>query len=125
MAASQLEIDCPSCGKVALLRREPVYEGFKKTGEQLFCTECGMEFKSEDDVPFVSDDSPVIFSDADRSADLALFDESEKHCYCRYCANYVLNPFMQWCSEHKKEVEATDTCDRFKAKEDGEDASSD
>ena len=100
-----------------MLRREPVYDGFQKTGEQLFCSACGAEFSSEDDVPFVSISKPAIFTDADRSQDVEVFGESEKHCYCHYCANYVVNPFMQWCSLHKKEIEATDTCDRFERRE--------
>jgi ribosomal protein S27E len=113
MGASQLEIHCPACGKITLLRREPVYEGFQKTGEKLFCSECGAGFASEEETPFVADDKTAIFTDADRSQDVEIFKESEKRRYCHYCANYVVNPFMQWCSFHKKEVEATDTCDRF------------
>ena len=35
---------------------------------------------------------------------------------CRYCASYIVNPFVQRCARLKKEVEATDTCEHFKPK---------
>ena len=113
MGKSNLEIGCPACGEVTLLRREPVYEGFTKTGESLSCSGCGKTFASEEEVPFKDESRPAVFSEADKSAALEVFDESEKHRVCRYCVNFTVNPFTQWCSLHRKEVEATDTCDKF------------
>ena len=51
--SKSLEIRCPSCNQDTLLLREPVYEGFTKTGETLACSACGLVFASEEDVPFV------------------------------------------------------------------------
>lgn len=109
-----VEIICPHCGAEAFLRREPVYEGFAKTGEQLSCSACGGRFESESDVPFKSAvAAPKIFTEADRSATVKVFTEGENRLICRYCASYVVNPFMQFCSHHKKEVQATDSCPQF------------
>ncbi len=96
------------------MSRESVYEGFSKIGEQLSCSACGFVFASEAEVPFKEKESaPVIFTDADRSEKVVVFDEDENKRLCRYCAEYVVNPFMQFCARHKKEVQATDSCDDF------------
>lgn len=110
-----VEITCPHCGAEAFLKREPVYEGFKKTGEILSCSACGGRFSSESEVAFKSPvAAPKIFTEADRSKKVSVFAEGENKNLCRYCANYVVNPFMQFCSLHKKEVQATDSCSRFR-----------
>ena len=109
-----LEIHCPACGRDALLLREPLYNGFTKTGESLTCSGCGHRFASEAEVPFKSGStSPKIFTDDDRSEKVEVFDEKEAPV-CRRCASYVVNPFTEWCSLHRKETTATDTCDQFK-----------
>lgn len=104
--------------------REPVYEGFTRVGESLKCAGCGHEFASEEEVPFKHRRKVKVFTDADRSQDVEVFEEGEAERLCRYCENYVVNPFMQWCGHHRKEVEATDTCGDFVRKpepEEGED----
>ena len=109
-----VEIVCTCCGAESFLHREPVYEGLKKTGEELSCSACGFVFKSEEAVPFKAiADAPKIFTDADRSKKVEVFNEGENKLICRYCANYVVNPFMQFCSHHKKEVQSTDSCPQF------------
>jgi ribosomal protein S27E len=109
-----IEIKCPSCGKETFLKREPVYTGLKKTGEELSCAACGFHFASEEDVPFREQAAgPKIFTDADRSEKVQVFSESEGGRLCRYCADYVVNPFMQYCARHKREVQATDSCPEF------------
>ena len=111
-----VEIICTNCGADTLLKRDPVYEGFTKTGERLSCSSCGHVYDAESDVPFKKKVSePKIFSDADRSAKVEVFEDAENARLCRYCANYIINPFTQFCAVHKKEVQATDTCDRFEA----------
>ncbi len=111
---SAVEIVCSECGAEAFLSREPVYEGLTRTGERLSCSACGFVFPSEAAVPFKEREAaPVIFTDADRSEKVEVFDEGENKRLCRYCAEYVVNPFMQFCSCHKKEVQATDTCEHF------------
>jgi len=110
-----IEILCSECGAEAFLSREPVYEGFSKIGETLSCSACGFVFASEEVVPYKEKEAaPTIFTDADRSAKVEVFEEGENKRLCRYCAEYVVSPFMQFCSYHKKEVQATDSCDDFR-----------
>lgn len=114
-----VEILCSECGAEAFLTREPVYEGFQKVGETLCCSACGFEFSSEEAVPYKEKEAvPQLFTDADRSEDVQVFSEGENRQLCRYCAEYVVNPFMQYCSLNKKEVEATDSCADFKPADD-------
>ncbi|MBN1269132.1 MAG: hypothetical protein JXB04_06050 [Kiritimatiellae bacterium] len=113
-----VEIICPACGAEALLVRRPVYDGLAKTGEILSCAACGHEFASEAEVPFKDKEQVRVFSEADKSKPVQVFEENEAEHICRHCARYVLNPFMQWCSFHKKEVEATDTCEHFEPRRD-------
>ena len=111
---SAVEIICSHCGADTFLNREAVYDGFTKIGEKLICTTCGFEYASEEEVPFkIQPTEPEIFSDADRSAKVEVFDDGENQRLCRYCANYIISPFTQFCALHKKEVQATDSCDRF------------
>ncbi|HMP89477.1 MAG TPA: hypothetical protein PJ991_04715 [Kiritimatiellia bacterium] len=111
------EMYCSACGKETLVIKEAVYDGFTRIGERMKCAICGQVFDppSEDDKPAKPPAS--IFTDADRSPVLAIFGEGENKVICRYCKNYLVNPFKQWCGIHRKEVEATDTCDQFEAKE--------
>ena len=111
---SAVEIICHNCGADTFLKREAVYDGFTKTGDKLTCSSCGFEYASEADVPFkAKTQEPQVFTDADRSKKVEVFDEDENSRLCRYCANYIVNPFTQFCSLNKKEVQATDTCGRF------------
>lgn len=66
-------ITCPACGAETFLKREPVFTGFQRTGETLSCVACGHRFASEEDVPFVQQARPQIFSDADRSVKPQIF----------------------------------------------------
>lgn len=109
-----VEIICSGCGADTMLRREPVYEGFQKTGEKLTCVACGHVYASEDDVPFkLAKAQPVVFTDADRSEKIEVFGERENARLCRHCANYIVNPFTQFCAIHRRETQATDSCSRF------------
>jgi hypothetical protein len=109
-----VEIVCTHCGAEAFLKREPVYDGFKKTGDVLSCSACGGGFASEERVPFKAlAVDPTLFTEADRTQAVKIFDEGENLRFCRYCLNYVVNPFMQFCFRNKKEVQATDSCPAF------------
>lgn len=116
MSAKSVEINCPACGRETLLLRQPKYDGFKRNGDAFSCSACGHEFASEAEVPYKDRREVKVFTDADRSRDIKLFREDEKGRLCRYCKNYTVNPFTQFCSVHKKEVEATDTCPAFAPK---------
>jgi hypothetical protein len=110
---ASLEILCSACGADTLVRREPVYDGFKKTGEQFLCAACGHSYASEADVPFKRERNVAVFSEADRPDVVKVFREDERGGTCRVCKHYVKNPFVQRCGLHRKEVEATDTCPDF------------
>jgi len=112
-SASRVEIDCPACGTESLLIRKPHYEGFTKVGDILTCAACGHVFADESEVPFKGKPQIQIFSEADRPEKVAVFEADENKRLCRYCANYIINPFTQWCSLHRKEVEAIGTCPQF------------
>ena len=111
----QVELRCPACGRDSWLRRAPIYDGFTKTGEALTCALCGHAFASEAEIPF-KDNRPKVFSEDDRPRPVKVFREDEKGQMCRYCAEYVVNPFLQRCGLHRCEVQATDTCPHFKPK---------
>ena len=106
---AKVEFRCPACGQDAWLARKPQYDGFKKIGETLSCALCGHAFASEAEIPF-KDNRPKVFSADDRPRPVQVFREDEKGKMCRYCAEYVVNPFLQRCGLHKCEVQATDTC---------------
>ena len=120
MGTKAVEIICSACGVEALLIRAPEYDGFTKTGEVLTCSACGHEYPDEESVPYKQERKTDVFTDADRSRNVKVFEEDEAERLCRYCRNYVVTPFMQWCADRKKEVEATDTCERFAPKPDEE-----
>jgi len=114
--SGSIEILCPVCGRESLLRRELIYDGFTKTGERLLCADCGHVFASEADVPFLCASKPAVFSDEDHPEAVKVFAEDEQRRCCRHCKHYVVNPFLQWCGRHRREVEATDLCDDFDAR---------
>ena len=99
--SKKAEIYCPVCGKETLVIRRPAFEGLKKVGEKLVCSACGTEFKEDEEIAFVEREEPKVFSEEDG---LRL---------CSHCRHYVVNPFTQRCMLHRKEVEATDTCQDF------------
>lgn len=116
-----VEIICRKCGADTLLQRDAVYDGFSKIGDKLSCSSCGFEYATEEEIPFKEKQAdPVIFTDADRSASVDIFDEGESNQLCHHCRNYIINPFTQFCSVHKKEVQATDTCPQFEQAEEKE-----
>ncbi len=101
---------------------EPVYEGFTRIGERQRCAVCrhamtmpGSEAKGTAETT-ASRKLPSIFSEEDRSPQIHLFNAGENERLCRYCRHYTVNPFRQWCGLHRRDVEATDTCERFEKK---------
>jgi hypothetical protein len=108
-----VEIVCTACGADTLVKREPVYEGFRKVGERFLCAACGFEFADEEAVPFKEAKRPSVFGDDDRPAKVELFTADEKGRNCRHCRHYVVNPFTQRCGLHMMVVQATDCCGDF------------
>jgi len=112
----KVELCCPACGRDSWLKRQTKYDGFTAIGETLSCALCAHEFASEEEIDFKGLRTPQVFTEADRPRAVKVFDEAEKGKMCRYCADYVINPFLQRCSLHRCEVEATDTCPHFRPK---------
>ena len=111
--ARGLEIVCIGCGEETLVRREPVYDGFKKVGEQLVCIECGQTYDPDGDVPYQEKRASSIFGAGDLTPVEDVFAGDEKGRNCRYCKHYIVNPFTQRCGLTQKIVESTDGCGEF------------
>jgi len=111
-----VEIICSACGKESLLKRVPKYDGFKKVGESLTCTDCGHEYASEEEVPFKQKGAPKVFDASDAPRTVKVFRENEADRLCRHCKHFVVNPFLQRCGKHGGLVEATDSCRDFEKK---------
>jgi hypothetical protein len=112
-----VEIICPSCKKETFLRREPVYDGLKKTGEKLFCVSCGSPFQDESEVSFKQKPASKVFGDEDKPKLIKVFSDEEANVRnCRRCAHYVVNPFSQKCGRTGRAVQATDQCWDFEEK---------
>lgn len=110
------EARCPACGRDVLLVRKPVYDGFRKTGETIVCSSCGHTFAEAELPKSGKPPRPQVFTEADRTHGTDPFAGDERGRLCRYCVHYTVNPFRQWCGLHRREVEATDTCDRFESR---------
>ena len=108
-----IEIICPACGKDALLRRTPRYDGFQRVGENLVCSSCGHSFADEAEVPFKTKQQSALFDRSELDNRPRIFKHDDAARLCRHCVHYVVNPFVQRCALQHKEVEATDSCARF------------
>jgi hypothetical protein len=112
------EFRCPFCGRESWVVRKAKYDdSFEKVGETLSCAMCRKEFASEAEIPYKDREGQKVFTEDDRPRPVKVFEEGENARMCRRCAEYVVNPFWQRCAVHKCEVEATDTCPRWRARE--------
>ena len=112
-----MQARCPACGEVSLFVREPVYDGFTKTGEVCKCTSCGAEHAPAALTPGGGTTVPDVFADVERPAEVRIEGQGEQPPFCRYCSHYVVNPFTQRCGISLQEVDATDTCESFERAE--------
>jgi hypothetical protein len=119
-APRPFEIHCTACGQDSIVRREPVYDGFTRTGESLRCAACGHVFPDEASVPYKTKKTMPGFSRQDVPPPPRVFTEADVRTsvgtLCRHCAHYVVNPFLQRCGLTRRQVEATDTCGQFAPK---------
>ncbi len=112
--SSSREIECTACGQTALARIEPLYEGFKRVGEEVVCTACGHRYA--DAAPFAAAAGrPQVFTAADKPCPLNIFADDERRKSCGWCAHFVVNPFNQRCGITNRETQATDLCMRFES----------
>jgi rubredoxin len=100
MTSVSKKIFCPSCRQESAVKVVKKYDGFTLVGEIDTCAFCGYEFNEEE--PEVIRDSPPGW-----------VNDKELKKVCHRCQNYVINPFIQKCVLHQREVEATDTCEDF------------
>ena len=123
LTMKSMEIHCAVCRAVTLVRAEPVYDGFKKTGEAFICTACGARYASAAETPFAHTASrPRVFTEADKPHMPSVFSDDERQRSCAWCKHFVVNPFSQRCGLSNKETQATDLCVRFEKKEQKEDS---
>ena len=115
--SSTLQIVCTSCGEETFVRREPIYDGFTKTGERHICVSCGYRYEDVADVPFRHKAASSIFNTDDLTTPIDIFKEHEKNRNCRNCRNYTVNPFTQRCGIDDRRVQATDICANFASSE--------
>ena len=76
------------------------YDGFTLVGEIKTCAFCGYEF-DEEEPEIVKERPPGWVNDKVLKK------------VCHRCRHYVINPFVQKCVLHDREVEATGTCGDF------------
>ncbi len=115
MMTGAREINCVGCGSETFVRVDPVYDGFKRTGEVFVCVSCGHKYGSEAELPLKQGSRPTVFSEADRSKVVNPFESDGPVRNCRHCVNYVVNPFTQRCGLDGHRINATDCCGRFEA----------
>jgi hypothetical protein len=115
----ELEIICSTCGKETFVKKEPIYDGFKRVGEKFKCVSCGHVFEDKTQIPFKKKEGEqkIFKKEQDIPKPPKIFTGTENARLCRYCKHYVVNPFVQRCGLLQKEIEATDTCDKFKKKQ--------
>lgn len=100
MSAGSKKIFCPCCRQESAVKVVKKYDGFTLVGEMDTCAFCGYEF-NEEEPEFINDHPPGWVNDGNLKK------------ICRRCQHYVINPFVQKCVLHEREVEATDTCGDF------------
>lgn len=108
-----LEIVCSACGAETIVRREPVYDGFRRIGERFVCTACGHAYAVEAEVPFKARKTQAVFKPHERPRAPRVFQDEERGRTCRTCEHYVVNPFTQRCGLTFKSVQAADACDQY------------
>lgn len=80
------------------------YDGFTPVGEVEVCAFCGKELAASG-AEVAQEELPA-----------GLRREGERQV-CYLCAHYVVNPFVQKCILHDREVEALDSCSSFRRRE--------
>ncbi|MDP8219066.1 MAG: hypothetical protein P9M03_10110 [Candidatus Theseobacter exili] len=91
---------CPSCERESVLHVKKIYDGFTPVGIERVCGFCSHVFGDEDSIPEV------------RKAPNPMERKGERKV-CELCSHYVVNPWTQKCTLHKKEVTSLDCCDDF------------
>jgi len=100
MSSSSEKIFCPACRQESAVKVVKKYEGFTLVSEIETCAFCGYEFIEEE--PEVIKERPPGW-----------VNDEELKKLCHRCRHYVINPFVQKCVLHNREVEATGTCRDF------------
>ncbi|MDP3980019.1 MAG: hypothetical protein Q8Q33_01255 [Chlamydiota bacterium] len=94
---------CPHCHQETPLKSRKIYQGLTPVGFEYSCGFCQHEL-AEKEIEWVE------------AQPLDVIDTSDAGRICQYCHHYVLNPFTQRCMIWHKDVNATDSCERFEKK---------
>ena len=94
------KIICPYCRQESAVKMVKQYDGFTLVGEVRTCAFCGQELADEE-LTYLKDEIPESLRQKGR----------RRNCYL--CKHYVVNPFLQKCVLHNREVEALDSCPDF------------
>ena len=97
------KIICPYCRQQSAVKIVKQYDGFTPVGEIKTCAFCGHVLE-EEDLAYIRDAIPEGLRPAGE----------RRSCYL--CEHYVVNPFLQKCVLHDREVEALDSCPEFSPK---------
>ena len=100
MSTPTRKIFCPHCRQESAVNVVKKYDGFAEVGETVTCAFCGYEFGEEE--PTVIEEKRPGWVDDDKLKKV-----------CHRCHHYVINPFVQKCVLHQREIEAMDTCAEF------------
>ena len=118
----QTKIKCPHCGEYAFFKEKKIYDdSFTLTGVKHICFLCGAEadIKAETGTGnsrgALDKLSKLLGGETVGKVSLDLADDEVR--FCCHCTHYIKHPFMNRCGLTLKEIEATDSCENFKAHE--------
>ncbi len=94
------KIICPYCRQESAVKLVKQYDGFTLVGEVRTCAFCGRELADEE-LTYLKEKIPEGLRQKGQ----------RRNCYL--CEHYVVNPFLQKCVLHNREVEALDSCPDF------------
>lgn len=97
-------IKCPACKERSFINLKKEFAGFKISAEKKTCALCGYEFMQDEEIEYI-EENPLFK------------DEDDEKRFCRDCRYYVIHPWTQRCTLHRKDVTALDTCPDFQPPE--------
>lgn len=114
---------CPHCGEYAFFKEKKIYgDDFSLKGTKYFCLLCGGEADLEAEKKSSAKNdgaldrlSKLLGGEENTKVSLDLAQDEVR--FCLHCAHYIKHPFMNRCGLNLKEVEATGSCENFKAHE--------
>ena len=120
------QIECPHCGREAIVQVKTEMDGWEKLGECLACNICS-EKLADLPGPDKKADKPKDDSGKNVFADFlgtdSTLEKNENYLgdvsnrqFCKDCQNFVENPFYTRCMLHEKDVGPMDDCPDYTAR---------